>query len=132
MATKPVGNGLRARVNSNEDLLVSTRPPNTLNAAPHNETEAQADHALVAAPGAGKRLVITRLQFSNGATPGTILFEAATAGAKTQYGPKWYMAANDKGNPEVYYVLGENLNFGFTSAAMTTHSVSCEYHIEPL
>jgi len=99
---------------------------------PHNEIAAQTDHALVAAPGAGFRLVITRLLLSNGATAGTILFEADTAVAKTQYGPTWHLGVSANGAPVVHFVLAENVDFGFTSATVTTHSVSCEYHTEPV
>ncbi len=50
------------------------------NAVPHVEAAAVTLHQLVAAPGHGKRLVITRLLFSNGATAGTIAFLADTGG----------------------------------------------------
>jgi len=67
---------------------------------------------------------------SNGATAGSLLFEAATAGAKTRHGPIWYLGVNQPGAPEVNFRLAENVNFGFTSVTVTTHSVSAEYHVE--
>lgn len=98
--------------------------------AVENETEAQTDHVLVAAPSAGYRLVITKVGISNGATAGTVKFEEDTASAKTQKGLLHYMSANSVASYTVNFRLTEAKNFGFTSVTATTHSVYCEYYVE--
>ena len=100
------------------------------NAAPHAEVAAVTLHELVAAPGAGKRLVIARLLFSNGATAGTIGFLADTPGTPVPCGPTWYAPINSSESLECLFVLAENTNFGVTSVTVTAHSFSCEYYIE--
>ena len=85
---------------------------------------------LVAAPGAGHRLVITRLMFSNGTTAGTIAFLGDTPGTPVPCGPTWYAPINSSESLECLFVLGENLNFGVTSVTVTAHSFSCEYYVE--
>jgi len=102
------------------------------NAAPHVEAGAVTLHELVAAPGHGKRLVITRLLFSNGATAGTLAFLADCPGTPVPCGPTWYAPINKSESLPCLFVLGENLDFGFTSVTVTSHSVSCEYYIEAL
>jgi len=130
MPTRSAGGGLAAQINSNNQLIVTDDAPNTLVATPHNETGAQTDHELIAAPAAGKRLVITRLLMANGAVAGTLKCEEATAGAKTQFGPTWYLGVNANEAKEVYWRCSVATNFGFTSVTVTTHSISAEYHVE--
>ena len=101
------------------------------NAAPHVEVAAVTLHELVAAPGHGKRLVITRLLFSNGATAGTIAFLGNAAGlVPVPCGPTWYAPINSSQSLGCLFVLAENVNFGVTSVTVTAHSFSCEYYIE--
>ena len=85
---------------------------------------------LVAAPGAGHRLVITRLMFSNGTTAGTIAFLGDTPGTPVPCGPTWYAPINSSESLDCLFVLAENTNFGVTSVTMKDHSFSCEYSIE--
>ena len=100
------------------------------NAAPHVEAAAVTLHELVAAPGVGKRLVITRLLFSNGATAGTIAFLGDTPGTPVPCGPTWYAPINSSESIACLFVLAANTNFGVTSVTATDHSFSCEYYIE--
>jgi len=100
------------------------------NAAPHVEVAAVTTHELVAAPGLGKRLVITRLLFSNGATAGTIAFMGDAPGTPVPCGPTWYAPINSSESLECLFVLAENVDFGVTSVTVTAHSFSCEYYIE--
>ena len=99
------------------------------NAPPAVEAAAVTLQELVAAPGPGKRLVITRLLFSNGATAGTIAFLADTPGTPVACGPTWYAPINSSESLECLFVLAENVNFGVTSVTVTAHSFSCEYYI---
>ena len=96
----------------------------------HNETAAQANHELVAAPGAEYRLVITRLLMSNRDAAGTVTFVSDTADAQIQCGPTWNLRAPDNGSIAVCFELPANTNFGFTSSGVAIHSISCEYHVE--
>jgi hypothetical protein len=98
------------------------------NATPHTEGAAVTLHEIVAAPGAGKRLVITRLLFSVGATAGTLAFLADTPGTPVPCGPTWYAPVNSSQSLSCLFVLAENVNFGVATAV--AHSFSCEYYIE--
>jgi len=100
------------------------------NATPAVEAAAVTLQELVAAPGAGKRLVITRLLFSNGAVAGTIAFLGDTPGTPVPCGPTWNAPVNSSESLECLFVLAENTNFGVTSATVTGHSFSCEYSVE--
>jgi hypothetical protein len=110
-------------------LRVATDNQNTVVLPAHNETSAQTNHAIIAAPGAGYRIVVTRLLVSNGATAGTITFVEDPSGTPVQVGPVWYLAINGNVPHPVYWKLTTNKALGFTSATCTTHSVSVEYHI---
>ena len=102
------------------------------NAAPHVEGAAVTLHELVAAPGHGRRLVITRLLFSNGATAGTLAFLGDCPGTPVPCGPTWYAPINSSESLECLFVLAENVDFGVTSVTVVAHSFSCEYYIESL
>ena len=100
------------------------------NAAPAVEVAAVTLQELVPNPGAGKRLVITRLLFSNGATAGTIAFIEDTVDTQVALGPTWYAPINSSESLECLFVLAENVNLGVTSVTVTAHSFSVEYYIE--
>jgi hypothetical protein len=100
------------------------------NATPHVEAGAVTLHELVAAPGHGKRLVITRLLFSNNAVAGSIAFLADCPGTPVPCGPTWYPPVTKSESLACLFVLAENVNFGVTSVTCTSHSFSCEYYVK--
>ncbi len=109
---------------------VALRDPGALNAALTHDA-AQAHHELVAAPGAGKRLVIDRIGASNQLAAGTVQFEYDTAGTQTAIGMEHGLAIYGGAAYAVKWRLPENKNFGFTSAGgIGRHSVDCDYHEE--
>ena len=100
------------------------------NSPPHVEGAAVTLQEIVAAPGHGKRLVITRLLFSVGGTAGTLAFLADTPGTPVPCGPTWYSPVNKSESLAVLFVLAENVNFGITTVTVVAHSFSCEYYVE--
>jgi hypothetical protein len=97
---------------------------------PHVEGAAVTLHEIVATPGHGKRLVITRLLFSVGATAGTLAFLADPTGTPVAQGPTWYSPVNKSESLPVLFVLAENVGFGVTTVTVVAHSFSCEYYVE--
>ncbi len=116
---------VRLITDRNRRLLVDIAHPNSWKAY-HDETAAQTDHALVATPGAGLSLYITDIIVSNGATAGTVKFEEDTATAKTQMHGTLYFAINGGCviNFKTPLRITANKDFGFTSATVTTHSIT--------
>ena len=100
------------------------------NSPPHVEGAAVTLHEIVAAPGHGKRLVITRLLFSVGGTAGTLAFLADPAGTPVAQGPTWYAPVNSSQSLQCLFVLAENTNFGITTVTVVAHSFACEYYVE--
>jgi hypothetical protein len=95
-----------------------------------DETAAQTDKQLIAAPSAGNHLRIKGVYVYNGATAGTVQFEEATAGAKTVKVQKLFPGINGGCAFEgVKLNCSTATNFGFTSATVTTHSVGVRYRV---
>jgi hypothetical protein len=95
-----------------------------------DETEAQTEKELIAAPGEGKRIVIDTFIISNGATAGSVqLFEdddVAVTG-------KLFMGANSGVAVNTDSItLSENVNLVFTSTSCTTHSIQILYSEESI
>ena len=120
------------RLTRDRRLLVSTVNPR-MGSAFHDETSAQTNHELVAAPGAGLSIYITDIMVSNGATAGTIKFVEDTGGTPVQKTGTMNFAALGGTSPNFQTPIRvtANKNFGFTSATMTNHSVMVNYYIAP-
>lgn len=92
--------------------------------ATDNQSSAQTDTALVSAPGAGLSLFITDLIISNGATAGSVKIVENTA-SSTDVIELMYFAIN--GGMTKHFdpplQISENVDVGYTSATVTTHSV---------
>jgi hypothetical protein len=119
----------RCITDRNRRLLVNDRHPFAFRATLQHDT-AQADHELVAAPGAGLSLYLTDVIVSNGATAGTCKIIEDTASAKTALIDVMYLAINGGAvlNLRTTMRLTANKNLGFTSATVTTHTVTvCGY-----
>ena len=120
------------RTDRNRRMLVNTAHPN-LWSANENHATAQTNNELKAAPGANLSLYITDIVISNGATAGTVLITEDTGGTPaTKLGP-YYLAANG-GMSKRFATpirITANKNVGFTSATVTTHTVSLSGYIAP-
>jgi len=92
----------------------------------------QSNSVLKAAPGAGLALSITKIIVSIGATAGTVKFVYDTAGTPTVVIPTMYFSTN--GGITLTFdqplKLNNNVNFGFTSTLVTTHSIFVQGIIE--
>lgn len=106
-------------------LLVETVHPNYWTLA-DQETSAQTDKELKAAPGAGLSLYITDIIISNGATAGTVIIEGDGASAKTKLVGPLYLASNGGAviNFKTPIKVAANKNIALTSAKVTTHTVT--------
>lgn len=126
------GDVAQLKSDRNRRLLVNEVHPNLWTYS-HDETSAQTDHEVVAAPGANLSLYITDIVVSNGATAGTIKFELDTASAKTQVGGTKYLAINGgwSAHFKTPYRITANKNFGFSSVTCTTHSVEVHGYTAP-
>lgn len=117
------------RTDRNRRMLVNTRHPNGFRGNENNAT-AQTDNPIVSAPGANLSLYITDIILSNGATAGTILIEEDTASAKTTLLGPYYLGANS-GMSKHFNTpvrVTANKDIGYTSATVTTHTVTvCGY-----
>ena len=90
-----------------------------------NQSTAQTNKEIIAAPGAGLSLYITDIIVSNGATAGNIKFVESTASSPVDKVEVLYFAING-GAPLCFKTplkLSANVNFGYTSVTVTTHSV---------
>ena len=101
--------------------------------ATDNQSTAQTNTQLKAAPGAGLSLYITDLIVSNGATAGNIKFVEDTAGTPVDVIEVIYLAANGGfvTNFKTPLKITANKDFGYTSATVTTHSVTVLGYIAP-
>lgn len=124
------------RVNGIADVYgrqyVSTDHPYFFRASENNST-AQTNNELVAAPGAGLSLYITDIVVSNGATAGSIRLVEDTAGTPVIIMNELYMAVN--GGAVMQFKtplkLTANKNLGYTSTSVTTHTITVSGYIAP-
>ena len=112
--------------------FVETTHPNLWSAV-DNQSTAQTNTALKAAPGVGLSLYITDVIVSNGATAGNIKFVEDTAGASADKIEIMYFAANGGAviNFKTPIKITANKDFGYTSVAVTTHSITISGFIAP-
>lgn len=106
-------------------MSATPAPPNAFRVF-ENHTGAQTNNELVAAPTvANRRIYVTDLIISNGATAGTFFLVEDTGGTPVQVSQTFYLPIN--GGAVVRFnvpiKLSELKNLGFTSATVTTHSV---------
>jgi hypothetical protein len=96
-----------------------------------DETEAQVGgRELVAAPGAGYRLVITAYGLANELTVGTIGMVSGAGAANTRFDCLWRMGVYANAKLACRVRLPANTNVGFVSTSVGAHSVSVEFHAE--
>lgn len=90
-----------------------------------NKDVPQANTVLLAAPGAGLRFYITDIVLSNGATEGNIRLVEDTGGAADDLMPPFYFGENGGTSLELTTPIevSENVDIGYTSVGVTTHSV---------
>lgn len=121
----------RCRTDRNRRLLVNTFHPAlaTVNAV---YGSAQTDTQLIAAPVSGS-IYVTDIIVSNGGTAGTVKFEEATAGARTQKTATFYMAVNSSISCSFATPIRctATTNFGVTSVTVVAHSVQVNYFVAP-
>ena len=114
----------RLRTDLNRRLLVNTTHPNWFRAS-ENYATAQTDNELVADPGDGFQICVTDVIFSNGATAGSLKLVETTSGSadvlELIYAPINGGAVINLSTP-LCITASENL--GFTSATVTTHSIT--------
>jgi len=116
------------RTNMQTDMygrqLVDTSHPFAWSATDANAA-AEGPTELKAAPGANLALYITDIIVSNGAVAGSIIFLHTTAGATTIIQPL-YFGINSGSHMALKtpIKLPTNVNFGYTSTTMTTHSIT--------
>lgn len=115
----------RVRTDRNRRILVNTFHPNLWRAS-ENHATAQTNNELRAAPGAGLSLYITDIIISNGATAGDIKIVEDTGGTPVDLLENLYVAINGGAviNLATPIRVTANKNVGFTSATVTTHSVT--------
>lgn len=113
-------------------LLVNPTHP-YLWSATDNQSSAQTNTALKAAPGANLSLYITDVIVSNGATAGNIKFVEDTGGTPVDKIEVIYLAANGGAviNFKTPIRITANKDFGYTSTTVTTHSVIVSGYIAP-
>jgi len=109
----------------NRRLLVNTRHANSF-AATDNQATAQTDTALQAAPGSDLSLYITDVIISNGATAGNVKIVQDTAGTPIDILEVMYFAINGGAHLklETPIRVTPNIDVGYTSVTVTTHSVT--------
>jgi len=113
-------------------LFVEVAHPNS-NWANDNQSSAQTNTALVSAPGAGLSIYITDIVISNGATAGNVKLVEDTGGTPADLLGPYYFAVNGGmvaklATPKK---LTANKDLGYTSASVTTHTISIGYFIAP-
>lgn len=116
----------------NRRLLVNTTHPNLFSAT-DNQSTAQTNTQLQAAPGANLSLYITDIVISNGATAGNVKIVEDTSGTPVDIVEIMYFAAN--GGAALHFTtpirVTANTNVGYTSATVTTHSITMNGYIAP-
>jgi len=97
----------------------------TIWSATDTQAAAQTDTALQATPGAGLSLYVTDIIISNGATAGTVKLVEHTASA-ADIVELMYFAINGGCviNLKTPIKLTANKDLGYTSATVTTHSIT--------
>jgi hypothetical protein len=112
--------------------FVETVHPNLWDAS-DNQSTAQTNTALKAAPGAGLSLYITDIIVSNGATAGNIKFVEDTAGTPVDKVEVMYFAVNGGAVIPLRtpIKITANKDFGYTSVSVTTHSITVSGFIAP-
>lgn len=122
----------RCITDRNRRLLVNNRHPNGF-AANDNQSSAQTNTVLQAAPGANLSLYITDIIISNGATAGDVRFVEDPAGSPVIKIPKIYVAITSGAvkNFVTPIRITANKAFGYTSTTVTTHSVLVCGYIAP-
>lgn len=97
----------------------------TVWSATDNQSSAQTNKELIAAPGAGLYLYLTDIIISNGATAGSIKLVEKT-GTPADIAELMYFAINGGCviNLETPIKLSVNENLGYTSVDCTTHSIT--------
>ncbi len=122
----------RCITDRNRRLLVNISHPNSWSLV-DTETTAQTDKALKSAPGANLSLYITDIIVSNGATAGTVLFEEDTGSAKTVKVATLYLSVYGGAviNFRTPIRITANKDFGFTSATVTTHTITVNGYTAP-
>lgn len=122
----------RAIFDRNRRQYVNTVHPN-LWKVNENHSSAQTNNQLKAAPGANLSLYITDLIISNGATAGTVKIVEDEGGTPVDLLGPYYFAIN--GGLTMHFAtpirLTANKTLGFTSATVTTHTVSLNGYIAP-
>lgn len=94
--------------------------------ATDNQSSAQTNTALKAAPGSGLSLYITDIIISNGATAGNVKLVEDTAGTPADVVEVMYFAINGGAVIPLRapIKLTANKNLGYTSVTCTTHSIT--------
>lgn len=112
--------------------FVEVAHPNS-NWANENHSSAQTNNSLISAPGAGLSIYITDIHISNGATAGNVKLVEDTGGTPADLLGPYYFAINGGmvSNLKTPKKLTANKDLGFTSASVTTHSISIGYFIAP-
>lgn len=98
-----------------------------------NQSTGQTNKELIATPGSGLSLYITDIVISCGAVAGNIKFVESTASSPVDKIEVMYFAINGGAviNFKTPLKLTANKNFGYTSATMTTHSVTATGYAAP-
>lgn len=122
----------RVITDRNRRMLVNTVHPN-LWTTNENHASAQTNNELKAAPGANLSLYVTDIIISNGATAGSVQLVRDTAGTPVTIAGPYYFAINGGAviNLKTPIRLPANINLGFTSTSVTTHSVTVNGYTAP-
>lgn len=94
-----------------------------------NAAAASTDQTLVAAPGAGRHIVIDTFYVTSAGT-GQVFFESSTT---TQVGPRMELAAgvaHRATDVRIKCAANEALTWTSVGAGIGTHSIFVNYHIE--
>lgn len=112
--------------------FVEVAHPNS-NWANDNQSSAQTNTPLVSAPGAGLSIYVTDIIISNGATAGNVKLVEDTGGSPADLLGPYYFAVNGGmvSNLKTPKKLTANKNLGYTSASVSTHTISIGYFIAP-
>ena len=116
----------------NRRLLVNTAHPNAFSAT-DNQSTAQTNTALQSTTGAGLSLYITDIIISNGATAGNVKIVEDTGGTPIDILEIMYFAVNGGASIrlETPIRVSPNVDIGYTSVDVTTHSVTVNGYIAP-
>jgi hypothetical protein len=122
------------RLKSGRDGVLLTNPthPFLFNTT-DNQSIAQTNTALKAAPGAGLSLYITDIIISNGATAGNVKIVEDTSGIPVDIIEVMYFAINGGMSKKFRTPIraSANVDIGYTSVTSTTHSVTISGYTAP-